>query len=219
VPESYDLLWNNESRLIRFHRAAKLPSNGSNIKIVGRRFLPVIAKVRDTEAINTTQSVEGGSGEHEYLIVDDSIVTKEAARQRAQAELLAYAKSIVEGKFVSRTDGFKAGQEVRVNSTNLDINSKFIISKVTTKMFTPTTPIYSITLVTTRTFGIIDFFQRMINKQKIEIDRCPRGHGLWFDQGELKDLVASFHEGEAGKIADFFAEMYASELKKEGEGE
>jgi Zn-finger nucleic acid-binding protein len=57
------------------------------------------------------------------------------------------------------------------------------------------------------------------DKQKIEIDRCPRGHGLWFDQGELKDLVASFHEGEAGKIADFFAEMYASELKKEGEGE
>jgi len=170
VPDVYDLLWNDESRLIRFHRASRLPSNGSDIKVIGRRFLPVIAKVKDTGAVVNTQTVEGGSGEHEYIIIDKSIITKEGARQRANAELLAYASSLAEGEFVTQTAGFKAGQRVNVNSTNLNTNQNFIVSKVVRQMFTPDTPIYKITLITTRTFGIIEFFQKLLNKDKITLE-------------------------------------------------
>jgi hypothetical protein len=49
----------------------------------------------------------------------------------------------------------------------------------------------------------------------VEIDRCPRGHGLWFDAGEMRTLVAAFEEGEEGAVARFFSEMYASEIQKE----
>ena len=47
----------------------------------------------------------------------------------------------------------------------------------------------------------------------IELDRCRKGHGLWFDQGELKNLIARFHDGEEGCVAQFFSELYRSELE------
>ena len=47
----------------------------------------------------------------------------------------------------------------------------------------------------------------------LEIDRCPRGHGLWFDRGELQTLVAAFEEGEEGVVARFFARMFENDLE------
>ena len=45
----------------------------------------------------------------------------------------------------------------------------------------------------------------------VEVDRCPRGHGLWLDRGEMKSLVSSF-EGEDGAVAKFFGDLLRSEL-------
>ena len=42
----------------------------------------------------------------------------------------------------------------------------------------------------------------------VELDRCPRGHGLWFDRGEIQALIARFEEGEEGAVARFFANLY-----------
>ena len=53
----------------------------------------------------------------------------------------------------------------------------------------------------------------------IEIDRCPRGHGLWFDRGEMETLVRSVETGEAGGVARFFSDLYGHMLsgqRKEG---
>jgi Zn-finger nucleic acid-binding protein len=38
---------------------------------------------------------------------------------------------------------------------------------------------------------------------KLHIDRCPRGHGLWFDRNELQQLLALYpvHHNTAGTIA------------------
>ena len=53
----------------------------------------------------------------------------------------------------------------------------------------------------------------------VEIDRCPRGHGLWFDAGEMKALVQGFAGGEAGVVADFFKNLFRHELDGTPEGE
>jgi len=50
-------------------------------------------------------------------------------------------------------------------------------------------------------------------KIRVEIDRCRRGHGLWFDKGELKALIESYEEGQEGAVARFFADVYRSELQ------
>ena len=44
------------------------------------------------------------------------------------------------------------------------------------------------------------------------LDHCPSGHGLWFDEGEMQTLVASFLEGEEGAVARFFGDLYRNVL-------
>jgi Zn-finger nucleic acid-binding protein len=41
----------------------------------------------------------------------------------------------------------------------------------------------------------------------IVLDCCPRGHGLWFDRGELSSVVAAAGADEDNLLARFFAEL------------
>jgi Zn-finger nucleic acid-binding protein len=43
----------------------------------------------------------------------------------------------------------------------------------------------------------------------IEFDRCPYGHGIWFDKGEMADAVKS----SGGEVAAFLGKLFQSELK------
>lgn len=39
----------------------------------------------------------------------------------------------------------------------------------------------------------------------VEIDRCPLNHGLWFDQGELEEIVSA---AKGTQVADFLGSMF-----------
>ena len=52
------------------------------------------------------------------------------------------------------------------------------------------------------------------NAGKTQLDRCPGGHGLWFDAGELERVVASAEGPEESAVAAFFADMFGDRLKK-----
>ena len=53
----------------------------------------------------------------------------------------------------------------------------------------------------------------------VELDHCPNGHGLWFDQGELRQMIAIFESEETSSVARFFAELYKTELQTQEAGE
>ncbi len=55
---------------------------------------------------------------------------------------------------------------------------------------------------------------RIAKVNGIEIDRCPRGHGLWFDRDEIEALIASCSEGEEGAVAKFLGEFRSPGQKK-----
>ena len=40
----------------------------------------------------------------------------------------------------------------------------------------------------------------------VEIDKCPRNHGLWFDNGELQQIISS-SKGEP--VAKFLGELFS----------
>lgn len=42
----------------------------------------------------------------------------------------------------------------------------------------------------------------------LRIDRCRRGHGLWFDRGELKDVLSRGQLDEASRIQRLLADMF-----------
>jgi Zn-finger nucleic acid-binding protein len=54
----------------------------------------------------------------------------------------------------------------------------------------------------------------------VEVDRCPRGDGLWLDADEMQAVITSCaDEEEAGAVARFFADLYRHELDPRSEGE
>lgn len=59
---------------------------------------------------------------------------------------------------------------------------------------------------------------RVMHVNKVELDRCPYGQGLWFDRGELPKLIESVTEGESGAVSKFFQEMFRAELSPGNKG-
>jgi len=48
----------------------------------------------------------------------------------------------------------------------------------------------------------------------VHLDRCPHAHGLWFDHGEMAQLIHHFHDGEEGEVAHFFMDLFRNEFSK-----
>jgi len=57
---------------------------------------------------------------------------------------------------------------------------------------------------------------RIVAINGVQIDRCPRGHGLWFDRSEMETLIASFKEGEGAAVGRFLGEFHPAGHKKGG---
>jgi Zn-finger nucleic acid-binding protein len=55
---------------------------------------------------------------------------------------------------------------------------------------------------------------RIVTLEKTEIDRCPRGHGLWFDRNEMETVIAAFQGGDGGAMARFLEELHPGKEKK-----
>ena len=50
------------------------------------------------------------------------------------------------------------------------------------------------------------------------LDRCPWGHGVWFDRGEMYTLVGSFDGELLGPAARFFSDLYRNAVARTEEG-
>jgi hypothetical protein len=172
-PTGYDALHNFQEKLIKF-RDDKIPRDTSalaasqKIRVGGNPYLPVIIKKKDQSSIDTFTG-------REYLIIDKSIKTKEAARQRADAELLAYKSTINEGSFDTYESGLRSGQRINVQSTLRGVSADYMINKVETRVFAVDTAagdmqfIYKVSLMTTRTYDYIRLLQDLMNAKKKEI--------------------------------------------------
>lgn len=157
----YDVLWSYQEKILKWKDADK-PSIDSIIRVGGKPYLPVRLKTKNTVSINDMADLEGGDGEYEYIIIDDSIKTKKGALERANAELDNYKNTLIEGQFQTYEDGLKAGQKIRINSSLYDINEDYIINQVTIKMFTPNRLVYDIKIVSTKTYGLIEYLQDLL---------------------------------------------------------
>jgi Zn-finger nucleic acid-binding protein len=49
---------------------------------------------------------------------------------------------------------------------------------------------------------------RLVRVHEVELDRCPRGHGLWFDRSEMEAVVSSFKESGDGHVVRFLKDLH-----------
>lgn len=172
---AHDCLFNFQEKTLRFNAA---PAGGDAIIVTAKPYIPIIVKKRDAASI-------AEFGVFEYCIVDKTIKTREGARQRAQADLIAYRAQLDEGGFTTYTSGLRAGQRINIASTVRGIDTNFVINRLTLSMRTPEAAQYEATIVTTRTYGIIEFLLGLLRQD---------AKGIEIGEDEILDLVETVEE-------------------------
>lgn len=188
-PLQYDAMHNFQEKTV-FFRSDRVPRNTSalaasqKVRIGGNPNLPVIWKQRDSGSIETYTA-------REHVIVDASIKTKEGARQRALAELLAYRSTLSEAEFDTYETNLHTGQKITLQSDLRGLNEDYIINKISWSYFGMNGDtgcpqlVCHVSLVTTRTFGFTQLLQRLINQEK---------KNLVILDGETLDTVESLED-------------------------
>ena len=174
---SYDALYNFNEKALKFPDGTK-PANGDLIEITGNPYIPVIVKVKDPISI-------AEFGQWEYKIVDKSINSKQGARDRAAAELRGWADKIYEASFQTKEAGLEVGQKINVQSDIRDLDQDYIITRIKSNLINGTEFRHDVTLVTTQTYGMIEFLQSLLQQKDKEIQ---------IDENEVLDLVESIYE-------------------------
>jgi len=54
---------------------------------------------------------------------------------------------------------------------------------------------------------------RLARVRGVEVDRCPHGHGIWFDKGEIANVAKSFTGGAEGAVGGFLGDLFKAEIK------
>lgn len=150
---NFQCMWDPTRDIVIF---AAAPSNGNEIDITGTPENPIRLYLPNPASIQ-----EFGQ-ERQILVIDNTIITFNAAVQRAQAELLKYAETVVSGQFVTRTKGLAAGQTLSINSVQFVKNNSYIITQVDAALYIPTAFEYTVTVVSTKLFNITDLLIKML---------------------------------------------------------
>lgn len=176
-PTLFDALYNFNEKALKFPDASK-PLVDDLITVTGDPHIPVIVKVKDPVAI-------AANGAFEYKVIDKSINSKEGARDRASAELRGWAAEIHEGRFETKTAGLQVGQSINVQSTIRGINQDYIINAIDSFLTNGNEWRHRVSLITTQTFGMMEFLQGLLIQKDKEID---------IDENEVVDLVEGYFE-------------------------
>ena len=162
---TYDWFWNNSEKIIKQASAGTTLTSSDKIKIDLYPYLPVIVQIPDYTSI-------AEYGVHEMLIIDKNIKTKEGARERAVAELEAYKNTLKNAQLSTLTDGLKAGQLLKINSSNRNINKYFVIWSLTIQAYGYDKLLYKVVLIDKNKLTLVNtLIQLLLEKTKtIEVD-------------------------------------------------
>ena len=137
-----DYMYNKAEKYVRVVDADPTPADGVEIEVSYKYDIPVIVLLQNASSIAAMVALEGGDGVHDFTIVEQSIKSKNEARQRALKELEQYANPLITGHFKTRTglllaaSFFEAGQDLVVNSPSwgISIDTNYLIQEVITTL-------------------------------------------------------------------------------------
>ncbi len=56
--------------------------------------------------------------------------------------------------------------------------------------------------------------EKVLVQDTILIDRCTQGHGLWFDEGELQEVLKLGQNDDSNKVIDLLKDMFQDHINK-----
>lgn len=130
--QGFDFLYDKNNQVIENDDEGILGPN-KDLNLEYKFKIPIIVQVQDAASISAVAAVEGGDGVYEAIIVDESIDTLDAARDRASAEIARFGNPLFKGSFETFVSGWRAGQLVNINLASRGVNLSLIVTSVTLK--------------------------------------------------------------------------------------
>lgn len=163
--EGYDWYLNFQEKYIEQDAAGTILNDTDTLEVTYKYDIPILVAVEDKDSIEA-------NGFHEFAIFDKSITTNASARDRATAELTDYADNIVEGSFSTFEHGFSSGQYININLSDYGINADYLVQKVNARSIGGGKYVYTISVASSKTMGIINFLISLLNNDKnvVELD-------------------------------------------------
>ncbi len=158
-----DYVYNFNEKFVRTASAAT-PADGDILRFRYLPFKPIRVRASHPGSISSMAALTGGDGIFDgTMITDLGIQTFNEARERANAELNAYANPIITINFSTDQQGLRAGQLLSVKDTSRNVDDSFLVQSVSAKQVYNHRFEYKVQCASTL-FGIIEFFQLLLQK-------------------------------------------------------
>jgi len=156
-----DYVENFNEKSVRATDSEATLDSGDFILFRYNEIVPIRVQATDPASIATMKALVGGDGVFDgAVITDQSLDSTQAARDRAEAEVNAYANAIVTIRFKTDFEGLESGQILSVTDSNKGINDDYIIQKVQAVFKTGDYAVYTVTAASSL-FGLIEYFQKL----------------------------------------------------------
>jgi hypothetical protein len=133
---AFDYMVNYQEKTVRCSSVTSPPAVGEALEFTYQYDAPVIAIRKDQASQTAIAAIMGGDGIFEHSITDSQLDSLEAAEAAAEADLRLHANPLVNGSFVSYTDGWAPGQIVNITAEGI-AGVDFTVQKVTITPYTP----------------------------------------------------------------------------------
>lgn len=158
----YDAMYNFTEKVVSF---ATAPAGTDTVTFEGNYYIPLRIKWKNNSSISKY------GGEYQFLIVDKTLTDSEAARDRAKAEVLAFAEQLNDASFTTRRDGLRTGQTIQAASTFRGIAESFTVTRITARCIDGNGGFeYSVTLANKQNTDFLDLIQRLLVAKTKEIE-------------------------------------------------
>ncbi|MHB1334524.1 MAG: hypothetical protein ACYCXQ_01020 [Candidatus Humimicrobiaceae bacterium] len=164
---SYDSLVNFQEKMVKF---ASAPGAGVAIVFTYKYDVPILVYKRDPQSVAALVALGDVDGIREKRIIDNSIKSREEARQKAEGELLQSSNPKYTASYETSTSGLKSGMIQKVNSVLLGINENLVITEITTAIGFNDNHNYFVRLEG-RLYGLTELLKSFLDKSSELADR------------------------------------------------
>jgi hypothetical protein len=162
-PSTVDFIYNAEQQRVTLAAGTK-PADGVTIAWTYKFRITIITQAENAASQAAIAAIQGGSGIYEDVIRDDTIITLEAAEAQAQGAINQFSDPFVSGSYITRTEGYVAGQLVKINLPEKGLVNTYMVQAVKT---TYTNNVWEYTIsFGGKLLGVEDYLQALITNQQ-----------------------------------------------------
>ena len=170
-----DVLFNFQEKTFRFDTAL---TAGDVIEFSGNPKVRVFAVAEDPNSIALYGRVE-------KLIREDDIESNAVARQRAVAELYAFASEVIDASFTTRTPGLKTGMTINLSSVKKGYDDNLVIKGITFKPIDKDNFGYQVSCISGKRYDLVQVLAKLLAPKTLKIDETEIAEDIFIDQYDL----------------------------------